>query len=57
MEFVTNVTKPRRQSFELTLEINDQQYLVWTGIKITPRKAKFPEPEVLLDEIKKYLVE
>lgn len=25
MEFVTNVTKPRRQSFEFTLEINEQR--------------------------------
>lgn len=57
MEFVTNVTKPRRNSFEFSLVIDDQEFLVWTGVKLTPRKAKFPETEVILNEIKKHLLE
>jgi len=56
-EFVTNLTKPRRNSFEFTLILDEQEFLVWTGVKLTPRKAKFPETDALLEEINKHLLE
>uniref|UniRef100_A0A8C5PKX3 Selenoprotein H n=1 Tax=Leptobrachium leishanense TaxID=445787 RepID=A0A8C5PKX3_9ANUR len=42
-----NTVKPRRGSFEVTLERQDGKRIeVWTGLKKgPPRKLKFPESE------------
>jgi len=56
VEFVKNVNKPRRNSFEITLELDDEKdILLWSGIKLTPRHKKFPEPEIIIAELNKYL--
>ena len=52
-EFVTNELKPRSKSFEVTLELHDKQFLIWTGRLLSPRAAKFPEPELILKEMNK----
>uniref|UniRef100_A0A8C0CNY5 Selenoprotein H n=1 Tax=Balaenoptera musculus TaxID=9771 RepID=A0A8C0CNY5_BALMU len=52
-----NPTKPRRGSFEVTLLRPDGSSAeLWTGIKKgPPRKLKFPEPQEVVNELKKYL--
>ncbi|TKC46135.1 hypothetical protein EI555_005458, partial [Monodon monoceros] len=52
-----NPTKPRRGSFEVTLLRPDGSSAeLWTGIKKgPPRKLKFPEPQEVVKELKKYL--
>ncbi|EPY89810.1 thioredoxin-related transmembrane protein 2-like isoform 1 [Camelus ferus] len=57
-----NPTKPRRGSFEVTLLRPDGSSEwgpaaeLWTGIKKgPPRKLKFPEPQEVVEELKKYL--
>uniref|UniRef100_G3QGP1 Selenoprotein H n=1 Tax=Gorilla gorilla gorilla TaxID=9595 RepID=G3QGP1_GORGO len=52
-----NPTKPRRGSFEVTLLRPDGSSAeLWTGIKKgPPRKLKFPEPQEVVEELKKYL--
>ena len=52
-----NPTKPRRGSFEVTLMRPDGSSAeLWTGIKKGhPRKLKFPEPQEVVEELKKYL--
>lgn len=55
-EFVTNEEKPRRLTFEITLVMDDGERIeLWSGIDKAPRKAKFPEHDFIIDEIKKYL--
>jgi len=55
IEFVKNVNKPRRNSFEITLELDDKSILLWSGIKLTPRREKFPSSEVIIAELNKHL--
>uniref|UniRef100_A0A8C6WDT1 Selenoprotein H n=1 Tax=Nannospalax galili TaxID=1026970 RepID=A0A8C6WDT1_NANGA len=52
-----NPSKPRRGSFEVTLLRPDGSSAeLWTGIKKgPPRKLKFPEPQEVVKELKKYL--
>lgn len=52
-----NPSKPRRGSFEVTLLRPDNSRAeLWTGIKKgPPRKLKFPEPQEVVKELKKYL--
>uniref|UniRef100_A0A5F5PHP1 Selenoprotein H n=1 Tax=Equus caballus TaxID=9796 RepID=A0A5F5PHP1_HORSE len=52
-----NPAKPRRGSFEVTLLRPDGSSAeLWTGIKKgPPRKLKFPEPQEVVEELKKYL--
>ncbi|GAB1286501.1 Selenoprotein H [Apodemus speciosus] len=52
-----NPSKPRRGSFEVTLLRPDNSRVeLWTGIKKgPPRKLKFPEPQEVVEELKKYL--
>uniref|UniRef100_A0A8D2D543 Selenoprotein H n=1 Tax=Sciurus vulgaris TaxID=55149 RepID=A0A8D2D543_SCIVU len=52
-----NPCKPRRGSFEVTLLRPDGSSAeLWTGIKKgPPRKLKFPEPQEVVEELKKYL--
>uniref|UniRef100_A0A8C9PJR6 Selenoprotein H n=1 Tax=Spermophilus dauricus TaxID=99837 RepID=A0A8C9PJR6_SPEDA len=52
-----NPSKPRRGSFEVTLLRRDGSSAeLWTGIKKgPPRKLKFPEPQEVVEELKKYL--
>jgi len=57
IEYVKNETKPRRQSFEITLELNDQSFLIWSGIKLKPRREKFPEADTVLQQLQKHLNE
>lgn len=49
-----NPARPRRGSFEVMLRGSSAE--LWTGLKKgPPRKLKFPEPHVVLEELKKYL--
>ena len=50
-------TKPRRGSFEIQVEREDgKTCVVWTGLKMgPPRRLKFPDPNTLLTEVKKFL--
>ncbi|EPQ19271.1 Selenoprotein H [Myotis brandtii] len=52
-----NPAKPRRGSFEVTLLRPDGSSAeLWTGIKKgPPRKLKFPEPQEVVEKLKKYL--
>lgn len=52
-----NPARPRRGSFEVTLLRRDgSRAELWTGIKKgPPRKLKFPEPQEVVEELKKYL--
>uniref|UniRef100_A0A4X2KCK5 Selenoprotein H n=1 Tax=Vombatus ursinus TaxID=29139 RepID=A0A4X2KCK5_VOMUR len=52
-----NPTKPRRSSFEVTLQRPDgSRAELWSGIKKgPPRKLKFPEPGQVVEELKKQL--
>ncbi|KAG8541894.1 hypothetical protein GDO81_028041, partial [Engystomops pustulosus] len=52
-----NPTKPRRGSFEITLQDpNGQSVEIWTGLKKgPPRKLKFPEPEMIVSSLQKIL--
>uniref|UniRef100_A0A452R732 Selenoprotein H n=2 Tax=Ursus americanus TaxID=9643 RepID=A0A452R732_URSAM len=52
-----NPAKPRRGSFEVTLLRPDGSSVeLWTGIKKgPPRKLKFPEPQEVVEELKKHL--
>ncbi|KAF3838453.1 hypothetical protein F7725_010221 [Dissostichus mawsoni] len=46
---VSNPEKPRRNSFEITLQDGGKETSLWTGIKKgPPRKLKFPEPDVVV---------
>lgn len=46
--------KPKRGSFEITLVLkNGEKVLVWSGLKKgPPRKEKFPDPNVLVKNVK-----
>jgi hypothetical protein len=57
LQFVKNygIVKARSNSFEITLELNDQKILLWSGHKLKPRKAKWPEPNFILAELRKHL--
>lgn len=51
---------PRRGSFEVALAKaptykDDERSLLWTGLKNTPRAAKFPDARKLTDNIRLYL--
>ncbi|EPQ20823.1 Selenoprotein H [Myotis brandtii] len=52
-----NPAKPRRGSFEVMLLRPDGSSAeLWTGIKKgPPRKLKFPEPQGVVEKLKKYL--
>lgn len=52
-----NPVRPRRGSFEVTLRRADgSDAQLWTGIKKgPPRKLKFPEPQAVVEELKKHL--
>ena len=52
-----NENKPRRGSFEITVEREDGKNLcVWTGLKQgPPRRLKFPDPNDLLTAVQKFL--
>jgi len=40
--YTLNETKPRSGSFEITLsKQNENPILIWTGLKLKPRKEKF----------------
>ncbi|KAK2711678.1 hypothetical protein QYM36_012701 [Artemia franciscana] len=46
----------KRGAFEVTLETNGSNYLLWSGLtKGPPRRLKFPESEFIIGEFKKYL--
>lgn len=47
--------KPRSQSFEITLIKNDESFPIWSGIKLKPRKEKFPDSSLIIEEINKLL--
>ena len=49
--------KPRRGAFEIEIHREDgKSSVVWTGLKQgPPRRLKFPEPNVLLNAVKKFL--
>uniref|UniRef100_A0A2K6SIM0 Selenoprotein H n=1 Tax=Saimiri boliviensis boliviensis TaxID=39432 RepID=A0A2K6SIM0_SAIBB len=53
-----NPAKPRRGSFKVTLLRPDRSSAeLWTGIKKGPPcKLKFPEPQEVVEELKKYLL-
>ncbi len=68
-EFVLNPVKPRSKSFEITL-LKDKkgefrpfdasfyfsETLLWTGLrKGPPRRLKFPEPDVVVTELRAQL--
>ncbi len=62
LEYVVNEAKPpRRMSFQVVLHFHDVDdeppppVELWSGIEKTPRAAKFPEPDVIIDAIKEYL--
>ena len=48
---------PRRGSFEVSIAKTptSERSLLWTGLKNTPRAAKFPVGERIADDIKQYL--
>uniref|UniRef100_A0A286XEJ5 Selenoprotein H n=1 Tax=Cavia porcellus TaxID=10141 RepID=A0A286XEJ5_CAVPO len=52
-----NPARPRRGSFEVTLRRADGSGAeLWTGIKKgPPRKLKFPEPQAVVEELKRHL--
>jgi selT/selW/selH-like putative selenoprotein len=51
-----NPIKPRYGSFECKIVgLNDEETLIWSGIKKTPRKEKFPEHSVIIDALLKNL--
>ncbi|CAJ1058424.1 selenoprotein H [Xyrichtys novacula] len=46
---VLNPEKPRRNSFEISLQDGGKETSLWTGIKKgPPRKLKFPQPDVVV---------
>lgn len=50
-------SKPRRGSFEFTLQNGDEEVQIWSGLKRgPPRKEKFPEMDDFVELFKKYLV-
>lgn len=53
-----NPTKPRRNSFEITLvKESGEEMLLWSGIKKgPPRKLKFPDPKEVVTILKKSLL-
>lgn len=53
-EFVLNEQKPRSQSFEVTLELHDKQFLIWSGRTKKPRKNKFPDSEFIMESMNKF---
>jgi len=57
VETVINEEKPKRGSFEVTVVLdNGTEANVWSGIKKgPPRKLKFPEPDVIVDAVKKIM--
>lgn len=55
IEYVKNENKPRRQSFEIVLQTEDETIEIWTGIKKTPRREKFPDHSMIIEQLKKYL--
>lgn len=56
IEFVTNEQKPRRLSFEINLHLDDEKLIqVWSGINRAPRKEKFPDVNMIKEEINKHL--
>lgn len=48
---------PRRGSFEVSIAKSptSERTLLWSGLKNTPRAAKFPIVERIADDIKQYL--
>jgi hypothetical protein len=56
--YATNATKPRHNSFEISLiRSSDQEPIqLWTGVKLTPRAKKFPEAQLIVDEINKHFL-
>ena len=48
---------PRRGSFEVSIAKTptSERSLLWTGLKNSPRAAKFPVVERIADDIKQYL--
>lgn len=51
---------PRRGSFEVSIALApsdnvEDRSLIWTGLKNTPRAAKFPTPENIANDLKGYL--
>lgn len=53
-QFVKNEIKPKSGSFEISLEFDDEKILIWSGHKLKPRKAKFPEVDFVLEELKNH---
>jgi len=55
IEGVINPTKPRRNSFEITLVTDSgERSLLWSGLKKgPPRREKFPEHKIVIDLLKK----
>jgi len=49
--FVINETKPRSKSFEVSLELHDKKFEVWTGLRLQPRRLKFPDPDLIKERI------
>ncbi|KAI9146482.1 hypothetical protein BKA69DRAFT_1120918 [Paraphysoderma sedebokerense] len=46
---IVNLSKPRSKSFEVTLRVNGNETLIWTGVKKgPPRKLKFPDTDEFL---------
>jgi len=54
-DYVKNENKPRRQSFEIVFETDGKTIQIWSGINRTPRREKFPEISMIVEEINKHL--
>lgn len=53
--YATNEEKPKRNSFEVILTLSDESSInIWSGIKLNPRKEKFPNYEHIKNEILKF---
>lgn len=47
-------SKGKRGSFEITLEFDHKKFLIWTGLKLTPRKAKFPQEDHIFQKLNEF---
>ncbi|CAB1435595.1 unnamed protein product [Pleuronectes platessa] len=53
---IEHCEKPRRNSFEITLQDGVKETSLWTGLKKgPPRKLKFPQPDVVVAALQEAL--
>jgi len=58
VKVIFNAKKPRRKSFEINLvtDASVDAVLLWSGLnRGPPRHDKFPEDQLVLETVKKYL--